>query len=406
MNETKPKLKYAAWLLTLIAVNNVIYLTPSLASGYYVVMAAGLLYGLAVSRAHITFNPAGILFWLACAVSIVANEVPAFFSPWQRLGTFVIVSGLLGPFLFSRELCRMRIFMFRAVNILFAVVIVASFLGLFCGVSRYHAYSGYFCGITTHSMLLGPISGCTVLYMFYQLYHWKNSGKGKKLFFLIVLFMSVCLLFGAASRSAFIATAVGVVVLHCIYVRNRKAKLYKIALFGILALVIFTPALEPYYAKLLAKNGNEEFLNFDSRADHWRLHWESFKENPLTGIGFSAIVVDPEINTLGDNGRVETGSSWLSILSMTGILGFCSFCFLLMGAFRILYRNLRRHELEVAFGSGLLSFWCVHMLAEGYVLSAGGLLFFSFWLLLGTIYSYDVLRRKVRPVAEARNLHE
>lgn len=406
MNEMNPKLKYAAWLLALIAVNNVIYLTPSLASGYYVVMAAGLFYGVAVSSAHITFNPKGILFWLACAVSIAGNEVPEFFSPWQRLGTSVIVSGLLGPFLFSRELCRMRILMFKVVNILFAVVIVVSFLGLFCGISRYHAYSGYVCGITTHSMLLGPISGCTVLYMFYRLYHGKNSGRGKKLLLLIVLFMSVCLLFGAASRSAFIATAVGVVVLHCIYVRNRRSRLYKIVLFGTVALAVSMPVLEPYYVKLLEKNGNEEFLNFDSRADHWRLHWESFKENPITGIGFCAIDVDPGINTLGDNGRVETGSSWLSILSMTGILGFCSFCFLLVGAFRILYRNLRRHELEVAFGGGLLSFWCVHMLAEGYVLSAGGLLFFSFWLLLGTIYSYDVLRWKVRPVAVARNLHE
>ena len=234
-------------------------------------------------------------------------------------------------------------------------------------------------------MLLGPISGCTVLYMFYQLYHWKNSGKGKKLFFLIVLFMSVCLLFGAASRSAFIATAVGVVVLHCIYVRNRKAKLYKIALFGILALVIFTPALEPYYAKLLAKNGNEESLNFDSRADLWRLHWESFKENPLTGVGFCAVDVEPGINTLGDNGRVETGSSWLSILSMTGILGFCSFCFLLGEMGGALYRNIKWFNLQVAFKTGLITFFLIHMLAEGYILAAGSFLFFYFWLLLGVI---------------------
>ncbi|MDP2455208.1 MULTISPECIES: hypothetical protein [unclassified Kaistella] len=88
-----------------------------------------------------------------------------------------------------------------------------------------------------------------------------------------------------------------------------------------------------------------------------------------------------------DSGKVEPGSSWLALLSMTGIAGFILIVFIFLSALIYLFKNKNDYIISGILGS-LLLFFMIHMSAEGYILAAGSLLFFYIWLLLGVIEGY------------------
>lgn len=124
---------------------------------------------------------------------------------------------------------------------------------------------------------------------------------------------------------------------------------------------------------------------FASRQNNWDQRIEEFKENPWFGVGFGAVDMgDDNITSISEGGTVETGSGWLLVLSMTGILGFSLFVVFFVKAFKKTYRMVKYKYVEpyCLFGA-LLALFSVHMIAEGYSLAAGGLLFFNLWLLLG-----------------------
>ena len=124
-----------------------------------------------------------------------------------------------------------------------------------------------------------------------------------------------------------------------------------------------------------------------SRDEHWQKRIKEFKSSPFFGVGFATVSVEESGSTFNKaDGKVETGSSWLNILSMTGIFGFICFISLWINNFFLLIRLYRYNIYYSSYLSALLIFWCLHMIAEGYIFAAGGFLFFCVWLLLGYIY--------------------
>lgn len=125
-----------------------------------------------------------------------------------------------------------------------------------------------------------------------------------------------------------------------------------------------------------------------SREIHWQTRIEEFKTSPFMGIGFASVSTTMEGSTFDiTSGQVETGSSWLSVLSMMGIFGFVVFIVLFIKTLRVLYRLAEVDIRYIAYLTALLVFWMIHMMAEGYILGAGGFLFFNVWLLLGYIHA-------------------
>ena len=119
---------------------------------------------------------------------------------------------------------------------------------------------------------------------------------------------------------------------------------------------------------------------FDSRSEKVNARWNEFRESPIIGIGFS--VIDTKYDRIKVNGAIEPGSSWLGILSMTGIIGFLLF-------FAIIYRSwLIVHNRRLSLYDGLIVVISIHMLVEGYVFSAGSLQCIVLWTILGTSFDF------------------
>ena len=127
-----------------------------------------------------------------------------------------------------------------------------------------------------------------------------------------------------------------------------------------------------------------------SRDALWNDRISEFNSSPIFGIGFPSIASERNNQYLNkSNGKVETGSSWLNILSMTGILGLTIYIFIILKALYLLYKNIRINPKISSYLMSLLIFWLFHMVAEGYVFASGSVLFFLSWLLIGFIYTLD-----------------
>jgi O-antigen ligase len=133
----------------------------------------------------------------------------------------------------------------------------------------------------------------------------------------------------------------------------------------------------------LASDNNDLTL---TRTQLWSIRISEFLRSPLFGIGYSN---DTSLNHLflssNEKVKLEPGSSWLAILSMTGIFGFIFFL-------RVLYSSLKKIKLKYKNSKLLVSviiFYLIHFIAEGYVISGGSGLNLFFWLILGILYSYN-----------------
>ena len=118
-----------------------------------------------------------------------------------------------------------------------------------------------------------------------------------------------------------------------------------------------------------------------------------FKNNPVLGVGFVAVDLRSAMAASDadmERGIVETGSSWLCILSMTGLIG----ALLLIPVFFSAYRTAWNKKTEMSpIILGILTMFSMHMLAEGYVLAGGSFLAFTIWLTVGLAYDQKNIRK-------------
>ena len=82
-------------------------------------------------------------------------------------------------------------------------------------------------------------------------------------------------------------------------------------------------------------------------------------------------------------GTIEPGTSWLAVLSMTGIIGFILFLSIFITCFKQSLSN--QYSIQL---TGLLAFFAVHLLVEGYVFAASNHVCYMFWLILGCSFDY------------------
>jgi hypothetical protein len=389
-------ISYLALFIAIVAVNNIISFTPKTGiSPYYAVMLVALLLCLLFDT-RLRFNLAMTCLYVVCALSIAFNEIPAFFTPWTRLVIFIVVSALVSPFIQSQALCRFRILTFRYIQWGLVGVVLLSFLSRFLGFGVYQG--GYFSGIADHSMLLAPIAAMTFLFLLYLYFdNQMPLAKWGRLTMIGLMPISVLLMLMAASRTAFIAMIIASLVFLYQIGQKRLGKMLKwVMAAGCLVLLTF-PLWSQYLEEGLGKKnqGSLTELNLDSRSEHWQQRIDEFKGSPVIGIGFASVdIAGEEGSAYSEEGKVETGSSWLAVLSMTGMLGFLCVAWLFVNAYKSLKRIAKPSPILSGYLFSLLVFWSVHMFAEGYIFGAGSFLFFNFWLLLGVINATETLMIK------------
>lgn len=372
------KENYKASFYAIVAVWAVIGPLPSLPS--IIVYAAPLIYSIyCLSKPHST-DMLILVMLLYIPLELLIAQPSGVFKSWSRYILFASVIMNVSPLFQSERHRRNRTHILRIVLWTCVFIGVGSFFARFLGINymvinntTFAFRTGLFGGFAKHSMMLGPIAGIGAIYLLGKAFETKQK------IFWVLMVLSVFSVFFAASRSALMATIAGIAI-SLYRLSGNTSKFLKISLVGlVLASSTFSfwgSALD----NVIEKNkGNSSSLNFDSRQKYWNARIDDFYSSPVIGVGFCAAdktSVGVDITT----GIIESGSSWIIVFSMLGIVGACIVIPIFMKAFVSVFRE---RDLQSAVISGILGLFFIHMFAEGYVFAGGSFLAFMLWLFVG-----------------------
>lgn len=372
-------------LATIVAITVIVHISIlklRLGNTYFIILSVAFVPLLMTGK---EWKLNSLMIWLVFAsiISIVLNDIPAFFRPYERFIAFLLVVGLIGPLVRSTKLESFRGKLFDTINFILVTMVVISFLGIILKLPIMVGRGG-FTGLFNHSMTLGPMAAIAMLVTI----NWAQQTENRKKhwIYLSIAALAFITCVAAGSRIALLAGFAGALFYYYKINQGRLTKYIRIVMV-IAAIGIFSfPLWQSYTDRMMGKMAYAEQKGdlLVTRLNMWETRIREFKSSPLLGVGFASTITN--INTKVDKieGRVEPGSSWLAILSMIGILGFIPVFLLTLQYLLYLFKD-KTNPQNAAFLGGYLSLFITHMMAEGYVLSAGSGLFFYFWLLMGII---------------------
>ncbi|WP_367329736.1 O-antigen ligase family protein [Sphingobacterium multivorum] len=376
------------FFVIILIINNSFFFT--IPSFYYAILITYWLINVPIEmltfRANISLF---IVFYLACAFSIVVNDIPDSVQPGYRLMIFVVMTSLLGPFVSSIKLDKFRNDVFDYVNLINVGICSLSFILLITGIhqgqkmdDRYGTLRPDFAGLYGHSMILGPMSAIAVLYC-----NWKYKvAKNTKYKVFIALLMILCVLscLKAGSRTSILGLLVSLPYLYYKFNGERLSKLFLFLCVTSFILLLTFPLYESNLSFLMDKfdYSSKQGSLTASRDSKWIARVDEFFDSPLFGVGYANVTHE----SVDSKGNIEPGSSWLSILSMTGILGFGIFLWFYVKIFIV---KLRRTGMDNKFYLLLATvlFLSIYMIFEGVLMVAGTMLSALIWLSLGILNS-------------------
>lgn len=367
----------------LIELNQIVGFTPGVPSPVlYVTLCGYALYQLVRNARRIN---TGLMCFLAYVpIGLLVESPDSVFRSWERFVLFAVLLACVSPLFTSRKAITNRRMMFQMLLVICTIIGVGSFLARFLGINCMQTYRsdvffqvGSFGGLTTHSMLLGPVAGISAMYMAYLGYMYR-----KKMYWLLFA-ASACSVMFSASRSALAACVAGLTVM--LFKLSGTVSRFAVAavVFVTLGVASFPLWGSAMYAVIEKNERNIEAGSMiDSRESLWESRYEEFKSSPVFGVGFAAIdrKLSGQAGLDERTGMVESGSSWLIVLSMTGLLGACLIFPVLTKAYIEAYRDTDKYAALVC---GTLTMFFVHMIAEGYIFYGGSQLAFMLWLTVG-----------------------
>lgn len=356
------------------------------ACGFLPAMPQVLIYAIPLIFAAYSFSMRrqmnGLVFALIAYIplELLIAQPSTVFRSWPRYVLFLTLLMNVTPLLDSVKLRQHRDIMFRITLYACVFLGVGSFFARFLGInfmSNDYGHEGFivgrFGGLTTQSMMLGPIAGIAACYLASRAYTSK-----RKLDWALVTMALGSVMF-TASRSALMAAIAGVVV--TLYRVSGSAS--KFAQVGIVTLVIASSTFSFWGSALdsvIEKNGSTSGLNLDSREELWAQRWDDFEYSPIVGVGFCAAASENAAGVDAASGRIESGSSWIIILSMLGVLGALFVIPIFYNAFMTAFRTKSDMGAVIC---GVLALFFIHMFAEGYVFAGGSTLSYMLWLTIG-----------------------
>lgn len=372
---------FSFWF-AIIKVSAIVGFVPHLPKvGVYIVLALFAVYCLIHNK---SLNILPLLLLLYIPVEIALASPDAVFQSWQRYVLFALLLLDVAPILESDRLRSMRKQIMTIVLWTCTVIGVGSFFAKFLGVN-YMAPTemdllnrvGYFGGLTHHSILLGLVSGVGAIFMAY------NAYIRKKIYYWVMMALCIISIFFSASRVALLASIAGIVVALFKMAKNVGG-FAKLGVSIVVIAAISFPLWDGALNGIIEKNGGvTSSVNLDSREIKWNSRLSEFASSPLYGIGFVSVDPHGDDSFMVKSGVIEPGSSWLSILSMLGIVG----AILLIPFFIKAYSNVWNSPPGgYSIIIGVLTLLFVHMFAEGYIFSGGSFECFLLWLTLGIAY--------------------
>lgn len=384
--------QFIAWIFSIVAVSAVAGFIPFPISLYYLLICGiCLLYILLGGVKKV--NGMYVALLVAFGLSALFAEEPMFNSK-VRFGLFVMVSMICSPCISSDRAVTFRTLITRNILALLSLLTVGSFFCYFLGINymrtranELHDLSsaGIFGGLYSHSMLLGP---CSVLVAIVFL---NSFMEERKKLYILLFFVSAAAVVLSASRASTLALGTPIVY-FLFFMKNGSGRRKLIGLL-LIVFIIGAPLAEKIGGGLMEKQQRNVEMGgtLSSREGKWDARIKEFQEHPITGIGFCAVDTR-NTNDYNSYGGVEPGSTHLSVLSMTGILGLIPYIMVLWAA----YKAVRRDEnAKARVRMCLFLAMIIHAAFEGYGLYAGGFLFLMFWLVIGQCEDYNIMKSKV-----------
>jgi len=314
-------------------------------------------------------NPFSVLLIITTACSLIFNTIPEYFDSTFRWFGWVLILITLGPLISNSGFSNFRKRSLNWVFLICQTVGVLSFFWFILGLPNLGR--GDFSGLTYHSMILGPIASIGFLSILNKIIFQKIN-----ILFFIPLFLCFVSTLLAASRTAIIALLFASIIV--LFYRFKKKSISIIIIFGFLTL-----SVSGSFLNSLNNKGDK-----NSRIFHWTDRIEEFNSSPVYGIGFASIFKGSSGD--GGDGMIEPGSSWMAILSMTGILGFLNFILLIYSILMKLKKKSSNFNFkESSLYMSIITFFLVSFISEGYVFASGSILTMIFWLVLGRVYDYN-----------------
>jgi O-antigen ligase len=341
-----------------------------------------------------TFEKRFFLFFFFASLSAVASNNFEF-SSVKTCGLFLALL-FFSPALRSRKLTQFRAYIWKNICWVFIFITLVSipiYLGIF-SVPQLYFKNGN-AGVTSHAMLFGPIAGVSAIILFIH-----SLLKGKVTLFILSL-LSIWMVYTSESRVALSATLLGIIFLIVLTWSRNKSNLFKgILIFITIATLYMSFGMFLEYLGMVDDSNLFETkgLEIDSREKLWNDRIYEFSSSPLLGLGIG-MGSDFENGNIGQGskftGVVEPGSSYLAILSMTGLLGFISLMLpLLIDLFVFLKARNRLPESDFLEISCVGFFLLIHGVAEGWIYAPGGIICVLFWLWWGRLFDAPKLNNK------------
>jgi len=331
------------------------------------------------------------LVLLAAVLSLITNDVAAKFNAPVRLLLWVLLISSVGPLLYNYALIRLRNKLFEIFLFLFMMIGGFSFIYWLLGIPSLGR--GHFSGITNHSMIFAPVASLGGLYAFYRFIH--EPIRKKKYLFLLFFIASILDVVLSASRTSLIGFIAGFLT----FLIFNKFRYQKLILIGVILLSLGTVLTMGDDATNEDSSGIQgEMLSrgdVNTREALWNDRINEFFGSPIFGVGFASqhnSFID-ENKDENMEGQVEPGSTYLMILSMTGLMGGSAFLWLILKA--SLNKSFLRHIVIVeSYKLAAYVFFAIHFIAEGYLYAAGSFMACIFWLLVGATYPYPNINYK------------
>lgn len=336
------------------------------------------------------------IYLIVALASIIVNQVVSV-SAWGRFASFSCIMITYGPVCTNSLIDKKRKSVLYTLLYSFATITLISILLMILGVVprvNPNETSGGFSGILNSSMTLAPIVASSA---FLGIYILVTSNKYK---YLKILFILICIwvLFITGSRSAIAAFFIALAIfLWGLYQKRILTLLFLVILplicvAGLSAKFVDNIDLSnvSMFEVILKKHQIEETLQQNSRETKWTERISEFQSNPFLGVGLFSVDENYSRDDISSFRSIEYGTSWLALLSTTGIIGFLFiFIFYIKTIFSLWKKRiLDKNSLIIL---ALVIFFGLHLIFEGYMFSARNILTVFFWCLMSYAYSYNKL---------------
>ena len=335
-----------------------------------------------LSSDKIIISKSGFYLYLVCIFSLIFGLIFGWLNPvlnsWNRVAIFFLMFNILGPFLTSKFSITFRSILLKV--LLYSLPIIFYIDAFYIIYFRKVTFGGHLEGFLEGPNLSGAIAALNIL--IFLIYLLRSKNYVQKFFYFFNILFGILIMFAAASRSAILGF---LICFFLIFILNFKKVTFLTFLLFFISL-FFLDYIEPFYqilsTKIETRNNSGDITA--GRSNMYLDNFTDFKKNPITGVGFYNMynTINSKIN---DDGSLEYPSGWLFILSSTGLMGVFFFIHLYFSYFLsfINYTRINPNILLFSF----VTFFFIHSNFEGYIYSAGGLLFCIFWLSISNFNS-------------------